>query len=689
MSSPSESPGRHTTSHPETPPVPGETFQQVPPPPAATGRAFTQVPAPPPGALAAVSQRLHPAALGVWALGGVRPLVLLIIAGSFNVYIALAFVALAAVGSVARWMRFTWRLEPDALVIDQGVVQRQRRVIPLERIQSVEVVRKLGHRMFGVLELRVESIGSGGTEGQLDALDPALARQLRRQLLRKGTEPPATADHRAPAAEPPALVRMRPGQLVLAGITGGRVGVFAALVGFASQVWGERIGDAVDWLAGYVGTADNGGVVTVALILGGGAILVAFVLSVIATTLTFWNFTLTRDDRNLYTSRGLLDQRSGTIPLHRVQSVRIEENAVRRMLGLAAVKVEVAGQPGGGSVQETATVLPLGRRRTAAELVGTILDRDDVAEVPLEPMPTGARDRRLVRAAVATVALTAGAVWWLGVPGSAALLLAVPLSALAVAAYRSLGHAAPEGLLLARSGVMVRTTHVTRERSLQAVAVTSTPFQRRRGLATLVLHIARSLGGGGDPEIIDVSTDHADAELLRLARASDETARRPSTPQGPTVRAARPEDGPAVEALVEASRPAAVRPLGPEADEALSLVVDDGGDVVGHALLVPLPGDATGGKVRVLRRVVVHPDRRRQGLGTMLVKASLSAAAQQGVHRVVASGAPAFYRSLGFDPVEDHRMTAPNDPSGPWLVRLLPGDDGSAADSLPSTVASD
>lgn len=532
---PSGAAGQHDASAqvPAAPPR-ARHHAQVPPPPAGLRRP-PAAPEPP--------RRLHPAALGVWAIGGVRQLVFLVIAGTFNPVLAVAFVVVAAVASLARWWRFTWQVQPDALVIEQGILQRQRRVIPLERIQSVERVRKLGHRVFGVVELRVESIGSGGTEGQLDALDPTTADEVRQTLMQRAPAAtgaatskvePTSATGAAPTRTDDAtarpLVRMRPGQLVIAGVTGGRVGVFAALLGFASQAFDQWVAEAFEWLGQYVGGTGTGEVIATVAIVGAAAIVVSFLLSIVATTFAFWDFTLTRDDRNLYTTRGLLDQRSGTIPLHRVQSVRVEENLLRRLFGLASVKVEVAGRAGGQSEQETATVLPIGRVSEAFELAGTIVGRSGVGEVPLEPMPTGARDRRLVRAAVATVVATVPAVVLLRSPGVAVLPVAAALFGwLALRSYAALGHATSDDLILARSGVLVRTTHATLERALQAAAVTSTPFQRHRELATLRLHIARSPGGGGDPEIIDVDASWAQEELLRLARASTDTVVR----QGP------------------------------------------------------------------------------------------------------------------------------------------------------------
>ena len=649
------------------------------------GSPYPQVPPPPPTALTAVSKRLHPAVLGVWALGGVRGIIFLLIAGSFNIFAALVIVLVGAVAGVARWLRFEWRLEDQALVIEQGVLQRQRRVIPLERIQSVESVRKLSHRLFGVVELRVESVGGGTTEGQLDALSPRDAAALRSLLLRKGgAQENGEHDDRAGEGEP--LVRMRPRQLVLAGLTGGRVGVFAALIGFASQALGERVQmvteAATEGLARLVGDTETLGIVAVSLMLLAAVLAFAFVLSVIATTVTFWDFQLTRDEHNLYTTRGLLDQRSGTIPLYRVQSVRMEENLARRALGLAAVRVEVAGQ--GGGAEETSLVLPLGPRADALALIDEILERDLVSRTTLEPMPPGARARRLVRAALATVLLTAALTWWFGASGLWGLLLAVPFGWLALASYRSLGHAEPDGLALARSGVWVRTTFVTPERNLQAVAVTSTPFQRRRDLATLVLHIARSTGGGGDPEVIDVSSGYAHARLLELAVASDVGTRRPRPGTGPVVRAEEPADRGAIRALYgDAEGADAPLPTGGDGLlEPLSLVVEDDGEVVGHTLLRPtrVNGSSLDAAVYTLGPSTVRPDRRDDALDEALVKGAVAIAGQHGAHRVLASGSANLYERAGFEAARAHGLEPTS--GGHWMVRLLPADDGSAVGTV-------
>ncbi len=111
----------------------------------------------------------------------------------------------------------------------------------------------------------------------------------------------------------------------------------------------------------------------------------------------------------------------------------------------------------------------------------------------------------------------ARAVPWWAAPAVAAVA-AGPAIAAALDAYRSLGWAVADGVVVARSGVLVRrTAWVPRER-LQGLALTASPFQRRAHLATLDLLIARSPGVWGGPRLLDL--DRATGERLQAELAA-------------------------------------------------------------------------------------------------------------------------------------------------------------------------
>lgn len=490
---------------------------------------------PPPGTEPVLGGRLHPAVIVQWTLRGVLPLAAVLFAsdamGRTAAVAGLVFVISAA---VVRWWRFEWRVEPDQLVIERGLLQRTRRVIPIERVQAVQAVRKLYHRVFGVVGLRVEAIGGSETEGQLDALEMDVAHRVHDALTRRagltGAVQPFPAPDDAPPHDTPSergpgatridadasqgtvLARCTPRMLLVAGLTGGRVGVAAAVIGVAEQVFGNRLAEAAVTAPLRLGVA-----VLAALIVAG--VVAAFVLSVFATAITYWDFTVRRDGDLLRLRRGLLDERRDTVPLTRVQSITLEQNILRRAFGLAAVRMVVAGRAGGDS-DVTGTLLPIAHRADAARLVADLTDVADLDTVELTPMPPAARRRRLTRAVVVSALLAVGGAvlaWPYVLAGLATIALTIPIAG---ASYRALGWSLHDGTVIAQAGWLVRRRSITPASATQSTDLSRSPFQRRAGVATLTVEIARTRSGR-DPRLIDIA--EADGRVLQRTLADSGT----------------------------------------------------------------------------------------------------------------------------------------------------------------------
>ncbi|GAA3145507.1 PH domain-containing protein [Nonomuraea salmonea] len=108
-------------------------------------------------------------------------------------------VVLVVAGTVAydgiRVRAIRWRLTPERLELRSGIITRQHRSVPRDRVRSVDLRADPVHRMFG---LAVVKVGTGEHAGDapeltLDPLTRHDAEALRRTLLRQG----------APAGEGP------------------------------------------------------------------------------------------------------------------------------------------------------------------------------------------------------------------------------------------------------------------------------------------------------------------------------------------------------------------------------------------------------------------------------------------------------------------------------------------------------
>src|SRR5215207_6016759 len=131
-------------------------------------------------------RRLHILSPVFFAGGHARrlwPLALLLAARQQWWLLALGALVLLAWSSI-EWLRRTYALEGGALRLEEGVLSRQLRAVPFDRIQQVDLVRKPLHRLLGVATLRVETAGGGrAAEADLDVVTLAEARDLRATLL--------------------------------------------------------------------------------------------------------------------------------------------------------------------------------------------------------------------------------------------------------------------------------------------------------------------------------------------------------------------------------------------------------------------------------------------------------------------------------------------------------------------------
>jgi putative membrane protein len=467
-------------------------------------------------------RRLHVLSPVFFAGAHVRrlwPLALVVLARRQLWLIVAAVVVLLAVTTL-EWLRRTYVLEAGALRLEEGVLARRLRVVPFDRIQQVDLVRKPLHRVLGVATLRVETAGGGGAaEVDLDVVALDEAQALRSTLLRaKAGAAEAGGEGAEAAAAAPAertLLRLSVGEVMLAGITGTRAAAVLAVLGPISQLtdWFPNLSD---WLLRRfnpeaVAPTTPAAVVVIAV----GAAAVWLGLAAASSVVTDFGFTLARVGGDLVVRRGLLERREAVLPFARLQVVRVEESLLRRWLGLASIRIQSAGRTGGADQTASRLAVPVMQRSDVNRVLGELLP--GAAPVPglLAPPPV-ARSWMVRRGILKTAPLILAALvvlWTVSRPVAPAALLGVPLAVLVgLAGYRSLGHARRDGFLYARQGVVIRVTTVVPVAKAQSGSVRSSFFQRRRGLATLHVDVA---GGGPTPKVMDEAEPTAE-ELLQV-----------------------------------------------------------------------------------------------------------------------------------------------------------------------------
>ncbi|MGZ8999328.1 MAG: GNAT family N-acetyltransferase [Allosphingosinicella sp.] len=121
------------------------------------------------------------------------------------------------------------------------------------------------------------------------------------------------------------------------------------------------------------------------------------------------------------------------------------------------------------------------------------------------------------------------------------------------------------------------------------------------------------------------------------------------------VRLVRPEDGEAIRKVERSAFPTddesrLVEVLVAAGDATLSLVAEQDGSIIGHALCSRMRVEADGDEVRAvcLAPVAVLPDFQGQGVGAALIGEAQAVSRSAGEEMMFVLGDPVYYRRFGF-----------------------------------------
>lgn len=448
-------------------------------------------------------KRLHPIAAVLSGLKQLKdlivPYLVFVVFGSRGIGLdflawigTLLLIVFLIVSGVIRWLRYTYRLEDGELRIEYGVIVRKKRYIPFERIQSLDFSENILHQIFGLVKVSVETAGSEGLEAEavLTAVTKSDALVIQEVLKRaKGKQTDESVQNDTFETKERAIYKISSKELVLLASTSGGVGVvITAVIAFLSQfdefIPFEKIFKDV------VATAVNEVfLISIVIFLG---FLLAWIIAVIGMMLKYAGFTLKRTDKDLIITRGLLEKKQITIPLKRIQGIRVSENVLRQPLKLATVYLESAGGSAGesgGSVM----ILPLVKKERIKGLLEPHIDAYKFNE-DFTPAPRRALRRYIFRGLIFVLPVLAVPVFFFKLWGLLGLLLLPFFIMWSYMKYKDAGWRIGDNQLSLRYRRVVKQTVYMRKRNIQSLSWKVSHFQRKKDLSSMSASIKSGLG---------------------------------------------------------------------------------------------------------------------------------------------------------------------------------------------------
>lgn len=498
-------------------------------------------------------RRLHPLSFVFDIVGQVRQFVVpagvvLVGAGSagldWQVWLVLLVIP-SAVLALVRALTFRYRFDPGELVITSGLIFRNERHVPYGRIQNIDAVQNVLHRLLRVVEVRIETGGGNEEEARMRVLPlPALDEMRERVFAGRagGAADAAAGAVAAPTVERRPVLALGPRELLLAGFIDSRgliivgaafgllweVGLFDSTLG---MVFGKSdveangrslVRQVIRALLG--GSVPSLGRIAVLVLAFAAFVFVIRLLSMCWSLIRLWGFRLHRAGDDLGTEFGLFTRVMATIPLRRIQTVTVRESPLHRVFKTASIRVDSAGGDGGtGSATRRESLAPIIRRADLPRVLAEVLPDVDVAGATWRPVDPRGFWRALKGSLVLVVCLTLPFIlllrWWTFAWAAVLVAWAVVHARLYV---KHLGWGVGDQAVLFRSGWLWRELSVARFNKIQAVTLRESPFDRRARMASVAVDTAGAADASHRVAIPYLARSTADELHHRL---SDEAAR--------------------------------------------------------------------------------------------------------------------------------------------------------------------
>lgn len=443
----------------------------------------------------------------------------------FTELLATGLGLLVVVSALIRYLTFRYAIADGNLYIKSGLLVKQDRTIPLDRIQNINLSRSLVHRLLGLVDVEIETASGTSAEANLSALTEDQAHILKAQLLGKA---PGIASRVLEARRANVIYEASFKDLLIAGATENRLGtILATIVGF--QVVLNR------FMEKALKSQGKSGFLTEPLFyvyVGFGLIFVGWIFAIVSSVVRYYGFQLTLDEGKIKRQYGLINHIENVVPLNRIQLIKLTQNILQRPLKIHKVYVETAGAYGEMNdarkgTAGTSLITPIVRDAGLKPLTEVIYPRANLINVTWSRVDKKTIWRHIrssvIPAIIVVIPIGIFFKYWAAAGYFGVMVLGL-LSG--IVHWKTAFYSDHEGVFAVRRGWFGRVTTFIPCDKVQSVTLEQSPGQRRLKLADL--SVAAAVGSHlltDGIKVEDMSEDDAYrlAETLhnRSARSSD------------------------------------------------------------------------------------------------------------------------------------------------------------------------
>ncbi|KGX92120.1 membrane protein [Pontibacillus halophilus JSM 076056 = DSM 19796] len=293
------------------------------------------------------------------------------------------------------WLTYKYRLDETSFHLYKGVFNRTKQTIPFSKIQNISRKRSLFHRIFGVTSIHFETAISGDdhsvvfqviSQAEADRLQSIVENYeeepeypVEKEEIHEGQEEQQVdegASHRVVHFTPTTFDLLKASFTSLS---------FLLLIPVIFTLY-SNVGDLFEVeerAEGFISSLMSSWVFI--LFAAIAFIVLSIVFGIVRTFITYGKYEISSDEERIYIRKGVIEESSFSITKEKVQAVEITQTLLKRILGLAEVRLTNAGSSR-TSEKEVNSLYPFLPVKRAYSMVSELLPTYEIVE-DMENLP--------------------------------------------------------------------------------------------------------------------------------------------------------------------------------------------------------------------------------------------------------------------------------------------------------------
>jgi putative membrane protein len=400
--------------------------------------------------------------------------------------IAAALSLFTIAGSIIQFIFFRFYILNEELIIKKGWLKKETIIVPLHRIQTVHIEESFLHSALGIVKVAIDTAGSGKTEVNIDALRKDMAEELKFQLYEK-KEITGVVENVKPVV-PPALIRLTGRDLFKLSLSANHVEAFFILLSFVVGLYDNIKNINLPFLSENDSLLSNYSIPVFSFLVF-SVLFITIMISTIRIVLKYFDFTLFNTAQGYQIRSGLTNVKERMVGRGKIQFVSWRANWIRKRMGLWILEYAMAGSE--EMKNKMKVQIPVTEKKYISILTENYISSVETMQCsPVTIHPSYVWRRFLFSGLVPAVILIAVSVSWWGAYSFLILIYAFWTGFTAYMFQKKFSLATNDDALLIHKGKLGIENVLLKWYKVQSGAIQQSLYQRRKGLATIILYTA-------------------------------------------------------------------------------------------------------------------------------------------------------------------------------------------------------